>query len=302
MSRLLVQAELTKLASELRVDVAEVEVLADLTRDELAELRAMVSNALFAPHEHRFTRFAAMSRLVPAGVAAKIAELALGPFLTARVAAVTEPELAVRMAGHISPEFMALMSPHLDPAKIADILDGLPEEMIVDVGKRLVTAHEHIAMGRFMSQVPVGVSVRVVEEAAPLELLQVALLTDDADALDRVIRELPDQRLEEVLVAAAEADAVDDAVAMQAPLSADTRARVLRLASGLGVGVRDSLVRSVSRNDAWGPVVAVLDDLSLDDARSLLDVPAMHEPEVRAGLAAAAAGHPAAERLVSELG
>jgi hypothetical protein len=301
MSRLLVHAELTKLAHDLRVEVAELEALAVLSRDELVELRSMVSQALFAPHEHRFTRFAAMARLVPAGLAAKIAELALGPFLTARVAAVTEPELAVRMAGHISPEFMARMSPYLDPTKIAGILAGLPEETVVDVGRRLVTADEPIALGRFMSLVPVAVSVQVVEEAPPLQLLQIALLTDDPAALDAVICELPDERIVGVLEAATQADAVDDAVAMQAPLPSATRTRILRLASRLDVAVRDALVLSVSRNDAWGQLVDVLDDLGADDARSLLDVPAMQDAEVRAGLTASAAGNAAAEAVLGEL-
>lgn len=301
MNALLTRAELTKLAHELRVEVHEVEKLATLTRDELAGLRAMVSHALFAPHEHRFGRFAAMSRLVPAGLAAKSAEVALGPFLTARVAAVTEPELAVRMASHISPEFMARMSPHLDPGKIAGILAGLSEETVVDVGRRLVDAHEHVALGRFMSHVPVGVSLRVVEDAPPLELLRIALLTDDPKALDAVVAELPDERVVEVLEAAAEGGTTDDAVAMQSALSPAILVRVLRLTAGLDVTVRDSLIRSTAANGAWGQLVGALDGLDEAEARSLVDVPSLGQPEVRAGFAAAAAGHPAAERLMREI-
>jgi hypothetical protein len=141
-----------------------------------------------------------------------------------------------------------------------------------------------------------------VENAAPLELLQIALLIDDPAALDAVISELTDARIVQVLEAATEAGATDDAVAMQAALSSTSRTRILGLASGLDVAVRDGLVRSVSGNDAWDQIVGVLGDLSDEEARSLLDVPALQEPEIRAGLAAAAAGHPAAERLLTQLG
>ena len=299
---LLVRVELTKLAHELGVEVAELSELGTLTRDELVELRGVVSQALFAAQEHRFTRFASFSRLVPVGVAAKGAEAALGPLVTAKVAAVTDPDVAVRMASHLSPEFMARVSPHLDPAKISGILNGLPDETVVDVGRRLVLADEHIALGRFVSFVPVATSLRVIEKASPLGLLQIALFTEEPAALDGVISELPDDRITDVLVAAQENGAVDDALALLSALSPWTRARVVALTAGLDVRVRDSLIRAVTRNDAWGQLTPVLDHIGVDDARSLLDVPALQDPEVRAGLAGSAAGHPAAERLVSELG
>jgi hypothetical protein len=301
---LLVQVELTKLAHELGVEVSELTRAAPLdtlTREELVELRAIVSQALFATHEHRFTRFASLARLVPVGLAAKSAEVALGPLVTAKVAAVTEPEVAVRMASHISPEFMARVSPHLDPAKISGILNGLPDDTIVDVGRRLVAAHEHIALGRFVSFVPVASSLQVVEKASPLELLQIALFTDEPAALDGVISELPDQRIVDVVLAAHENGTVDDAVTLFSALSPWTSARIVSLTGGLDVEVRDAMVRSIHRNGTWTQLVSVLDHVADDDARSLLEVAALQEPDVRAGFAAAAAGHPAAERLLSEL-
>ena len=246
---LLVQVELTKLAHDMGVEVSELQMLDELSREELVGLRGMVSHALFAPHEHRFGRFAAMSRLVPAGLAAKSAEIALGPVMTARVAAVTEPELAVRMASHISPAFMARMSPHLDPSKIEGILAGLAPDTVVDVGRRLVEAREHIALGRFISYVSVDTSLQVVADAPPLELLQIALFTEDPAALDAVIAELWDERIVGVLVAAEEAGRIDDAVAMQAPLSPVTRDRILSLAARTDERIRESLVGSLSRTD-----------------------------------------------------
>ncbi len=302
MNDLRVDVELTKLAHDLRVDVSEVEALAALSREELVELRGMATHALFAAHEHRFSRFAASARLVPASLAAKGAEVALGPLITARVAAVTDPEMAVKLAGHLSPAFMARVAPHLDPAKVAGVMTGLPEATVVDVGRRLVRAQQYVPLGRFVSFVPVATALRVVEEAPPLELLQVALFTEEAAALDAVISELSDERIAEVLVAADEADAVDDTLALLTALSPWTRARIVTLTAALEPHVRDGLVRAVSRNDAWSDLVPVLDHIGVDDARALLDVPALQDPDVRAGLAGSAAGHPAAERLVGELG
>jgi hypothetical protein len=141
----------------------------------------------------------------------------------------------------------------------------------------------------------------VVDGAPPLQLLQVALFTEEPAALDGVISELPDERIVEVVVAAEEDGSIDDALTLLSALSPWTRARIVSLTAGLEVHVRDSMVRAIARNDAWGQLVPVLDHIGVDDARSLLAVPALKEAEVRTGLAAAAAGHPAAERLVRSL-
>lgn len=300
MKNLQVQVELAKLAHELGVTTEEVAFLGVLDAADLAALRALVTHALFAPHEHRFGRMAAFAKLIPASMAAKGAEHSLGPYLAARAAAVTEPDLAVRMSSHLSPAFLARMAPHLDPAKVAGIVSRLPADLVVDVGHRLVADQQYVPLGRFVSHVPVETALRVVDRAEPLDLLQVALFTEEASALDAVIAQVPEPRLAAVLTAASEADRADEALTLLSTLTVTARTRMVRIAAGLDTPVRDSLIRAVARHDAWEDLVPVLEHLDTAEALDVLDVPALRDPEVLAGMEPVARRHPAAGELFDQ--
>jgi hypothetical protein len=97
------RAELDKLARELGVPESELGFLEEHAPDALRELRRLTSAALTRRHESRVRTLASMSRMLPVGVAAKIAENALGPALSARVAAAMPTEDAARLVGDLSP-------------------------------------------------------------------------------------------------------------------------------------------------------------------------------------------------------
>lgn len=288
MSELLRDVELVKLAHDLQVDVSEVEFLRPLSEDQLRSLRGAVNHALFAPYEPRFARMAAMSRHVPAALGAKGAQAALGPLVCARVAAVTETQQAVKLTGHLSTSFLAEMTPHIDPSKVADIVTALPERTVVDVGHELVRRQEYIPLGRFVSYVPVDTAMHVIDQAPPDDLLQTAIFTEDRQALDEVIAAVPDRTLVDVLHAAQEGDHIDDALTLMSALAVESRTRVVGIVATLEEPVRDALVRAVARNDAWDDLVPVLEHLDDEDVLTLLDVPAVADPEVRSGLDAVA--------------
>jgi len=292
--------ELTKLAHELGTSADTVDFLGVLDPDALVDLRGLVTHALFAPHEQRFSRMAAFAKLIPPTLAAKGAEHALGPLIAARAAAVTDPDLAVRMSSHLSPAFLTRMAPHLDPEKVAGIVSRLPADLVVDVGHRLVAEQQFIPLGRFVSYVPVETALRVVEQAPPLDLLQVALYTEEHAALDAVIQQVPEDRLAEALVAAQGAGLVDDALTLLTSLSVDARTRVVRIVAGLDITVRDALIRTVARNEAWEDLVPVLEHIDAAEALEVLDVPALRDPEVLAGMEPVARRHPAAGELFEQ--
>ena len=91
--------EVTKLARELGVAEAELSFLTASTPEDLRELRRLTSAALFTRNEDRVKLLAALSRMLPVPLTAKIAEVALGPALSARVAGVLDPREASRLAG-----------------------------------------------------------------------------------------------------------------------------------------------------------------------------------------------------------
>ncbi len=301
MTDLLQHVELVKLAHDLGVDRSEVEFLAPLSAPDLAVLRGAVNHALFAPHEQRFARMAGMGRHVPTTLAAKGAQHALGPLIAARVAAVTDPALAVRLVNHLSVGFLARMTPYIDPAKVAEIVARLPREVVVATGERLVASREYIPLGRFVAHVDLQTSLEVVRAAPPLDLLQVAIYTDDREALDAIIAAVEEEVLAAVLREAAAAGDIDDALTLLAVLSVESRLRVVRVAGGLEAEVRDALVAAVARNGVWESLQPVLDHLEDEEVLHLLDVPALSDPDAFAGLERVAATTPGADPLVEEL-
>ena len=301
MSELRVRIELAKLANDLDVDVEELSFLAPMSPDQLRDLRTRVTRALYAPHENRFRRVASFGRVVPVPLAAKGTEVALGPLVAARIAAVADPAHAVKVSGHTNPEFLSRMTPHLDPSRVSDIVSRLDEELVVEVGHLTMKRQEYIPLARFVSYVPVSWALRVVADAPPLDLLRTALYAEDLDALDRIIAEVPEDRLEDVLVTAAEADELDDALTLLELISVPSRVRVVKIAQGLDDSVRDSLIRAVHANDAWEALVPVLESLETDEVHRVLDVPAIREPGVRERLAEVVADDPTARRVYDEV-
>jgi hypothetical protein len=85
------RVEVAKLAHELSVDEDTLTFLYDRSPDQLRDLRSAVSTALFTRHEDRVKRLASLSKSLPHSITAKIAQIALGPTLSARVAAVMDP-------------------------------------------------------------------------------------------------------------------------------------------------------------------------------------------------------------------
>lgn len=304
MTDLLLHVELVKLAHDLGVEYDDVAFLDALDDRQVAALRGRVGHALFAPHEHRFARVAAMSKHVPATLAAKGAQVSLGPLIAGRVAAVTEPDMAVKLAGHMSTRFLARMTPHIDPTRVGEILNRLPEHTMIDVGRQMVADQEYIPLGRFVAHIAVGTALKVIDEAPAFDLLQVALYTDDRAALDRVIAAIGEGRLRDVLAAADEHDAIDDALTLLAALSVESRVRVVRIAGTMDDHLRNALVAGIARNEVWPALTPVLDDLGHDAALRLLDVPAMRDAGALDSLDRAArgpAGSPAAIRLAEDL-
>ncbi len=223
------RVEVEKLAHELAVDAGRLDFLTTLPASAVRDLRADLAEALFARHEARFRRLAKLSHLAPLPITAKVVEIAFSPLLGARVAAVMDPEHAARLAGRLDPLFLTDLSVRLDPARAEPIIRGLPETLVVDVGRRLLDREEYLALGRFVSVVDVDTAVAVVAEASPAEMLQVGLFTEDVAALDAVMGAMSDERLVDVLAAGLSNERYDDLATLLTAVSPASRQRLLGL-------------------------------------------------------------------------
>lgn len=219
--------EITKLAHEMHVDEAELAFLATTSPDDLRDLRGIVSHAMFSRHESRVKGLAAVSKKLPAAVTAKITEIAMGPMLSARVAAVMDPADAAKLAGHLKPEFLAELSVHLDPSRVEGIIAKLDSALVVEVGRRLLAEGHLLTLARFTGVVRPETSLEVVDGASGAEILQLALFIDEPSVVDLILAGLPDETVAEI--AAATAEHGEAAEALLAALHEDSRARIASL-------------------------------------------------------------------------
>lgn len=270
MADLLSRVEVTKLASDLGGNAHRLDFLAEHDAGQVRELRMAISAAMFSRNKDKLARIAAMSNRLPASLTAKIAQVALGPMLSARVAGVLAPDDAVKLAKHLDRAFLTELSMGLEPKRVEPILRRLPGEMVIDVGRRLLERGEHITLGRFVASVDVEAAVGVVEGASGSDLLKVALYTEDPKALDAIVQRLSGSTLAGVLRAAAIEDSFDDALTLLAHLGDASSKKLLEQLDGIGPEDRAGLVTAVTRNDSWEDVLPGIDGLDGALRRDLL--------------------------------
>ncbi|HEY1134291.1 MAG TPA: hypothetical protein VGE77_06910 [Nocardioides sp.] len=280
------RVEVARLKHTLEVPVADLDLdfLAELAPAEVAHLRRSVDAARHARQAGRFARLAGITRFLPIAVAAKAAEGALGPLVSARTASVMEPAEATRLAERISPEFLAELTAHLEPTRATEIVAGLPADLLVAVGRRMLASGDHLTLGGFVGVMPAAASVEVVRDASGLAILEIAVHAEDAAALDEVLTGLPDATLARVLTDAGEHDRADDAVLLMTSLGLDARTRLFELLPGLDRLHQRRLVRAVVRQGAWEHVLPVLSRVRLDALQHLVALPEIADPDLLGAL------------------
>ncbi|HEY1134293.1 MAG TPA: hypothetical protein VGE77_06920 [Nocardioides sp.] len=279
-TRLAARIELAKLAHELDLGLDEVSFLADADPVALRALRTDVAERLLARHAARFARIAHLSSLVPVGVAAKAAQHAVGPLVSARIAGSLPPAEAVRLAERLPPEFLADVTLSLDPSRVAGILAALDLDLLARVGRLLVARGEHVVLGRFVSVVPTAAALAVVDGAGPGDLLRVALFAEDRSVLPALVARLDDRVLVAVLELAHADDAHVDALTLVTSLDPASRSRIVGLLAGLPEDRAAGFLTAVAAIDAWPEVLPALADVEDGALRTLVNVPPTAEPAV----------------------
>lgn len=279
MTALMARVELQKLAAALEVKDADLAYLEHLSAERMRELREMVSDAIYAQHANRFGRMAAVSKLVPAGISAKASGL-VGPALSAQVAGALDPQQAVKLAKAMKPEFLADVSTFLDPSRVQDIVRALPAALVVSVGEILLERKAFLTLGRFTSVVDPEVALATTEHADGMDLLHLALYTEDRPAIDAIVTRIDETRLRAAMAAAAKSGEFDEALALMEVLSPSNRARVLDEAATLDDTERNDLMAGVIRNDSWAMLIEALDKVSHDALKAVVNVPATAESTV----------------------
>lgn len=197
-------AELRKLAHQLGVEPARLEFLEAVPADDLRTLRTQIGDYLFETDKHHFTKVAAISRLVPAAIAAKVTEFALPPLIAARSAELLDPHRAADMVGRLSDGYLADVSAAMDPGRAPEVISRISPAHVSKVGAELARRGEWVVMGAFVSVVSDPALEAAVADLDGEQLLRVGYVLDDLDRMDDIIALLSDEQLDGMLGAAVE--------------------------------------------------------------------------------------------------
>lgn len=219
MSALLSRVEVEKLADDLSVPAPSLAALEELSVEAIRSLRQQVQHARYVAHEKRLRRLAAMSKMAPGALAAKIAQHALGPELSARVAAQLEPAQAAALTKHVKPDFLADIALALDPSRSAAVLAAIPDELVIKVGRLVLKRREYVVLARFCASFPTDVALAAIADATPLEVLTIGMYTEDDQAISNITLALAKDRLAAMGEEALAAGRLDDLVALLSKLS-----------------------------------------------------------------------------------
>jgi MgtE-like protein len=197
-------AERRKLAHTLGVEPDRLSMLDDIPADDLRTLRQQVGEALFRADRHHFVRIAALSKAVPAAVAAKLTEATLPPLLAARTAELLEPARAVEMVDRLSDRYSADVAAALDASRAADVVAAIPAQKVGRVAEHLARRQDWVVMGGFVTHVNEVALRAAVAKLDGNELLRISFVLEDMSRLDPIGEMLTDTQLDELLAAAAE--------------------------------------------------------------------------------------------------
>ena len=188
-------AETLKIARLLDTTTAELSFLTTVPPDDLRIFREQVTSTLFDAHLGVLQRMAAASRLLPAPVLAKIAERVFGPLLCARMAGLVETPRGVEIATRLSPPFLADVAAKLDPRRAAELITGIPTELVRAVAAELADRADWLAIGQFVDSLPTEALRAGLDEIDDAALLRVAFVVDHKDELDNIVDLLGQPRL-----------------------------------------------------------------------------------------------------------
>jgi hypothetical protein len=197
-----VHGEVLKLARLLQRDPDSLRYLEKLDPEDLRQLREQATEMLFSAHAGALGRLAMASRLLPVAVIASIAERALGPVITARIAGMLEPSRAVEVAAKLPGPFLADVAAEIDPRRAGDVIALVPPHQIVEVTRELVHRLEHVTIGRFVGRLSAAARLAALPVMDAATVVHVAFVVEDESGLHQLFEDVPPERRRELIEAA----------------------------------------------------------------------------------------------------
>jgi hypothetical protein len=227
------RAELLRLARVLGVDSDELIFLAKANAGELRELRASISDRLLASHREQFGRAVALGRHLPATLAARLAQHALGPRLAGRAASFLRADELADLAGRLAPNFLADVAAVVDLRYVGPMIRGVDSARVIEVTRILIEREEWTTMAAFVGDIRHDVLVETIGLFDGEALLRVGFVLEDRSRLDEILVLLDDERLREMLEAAEESDLLAETIHLVNGLADPGVARIAAMLADL---------------------------------------------------------------------
>ena len=289
MSKLATRAELVKLGHTLDVEPEALDFLSEVPAEQLRSLRISIYELLFRQDRELFRRLAAGARWLPTPLTLKFVER-VGPLLTARVTAEVPSRDALQMALRTSTAFSADVLVHLDPRRTRDLLRQLPTEWVVELAQELARRGDWMTMSRFVDFFPDEVIAAVVEAIEDEGVfLRVIFFMGSKNRIDHLIRMLPQERLEHLLLLVEEESELLPAfLSLLVHVTYAQKRKLGDLAAAQPEPVLTGFVRGADEQGLWAdmlPVVAAMSDLA---QQKVVNLPVLREAPVQEGIIQAA--------------
>jgi hypothetical protein len=252
-----IRAEVLKLARLLGRQPDQVDYLEQLSLEDLCELRERITEVLWNAHGSALNRLASASKLLPSRVSATISERAFGPLLTARMAALLDPERAVDVATKLSLPFLADVAIELDPRHASEVIARIPPRQISDITRELVSREEYVTMGRFVGHLRADAIVAALDAMDDRALLQIGFVLEDKERLQQLVALLPKPRLMRIVQAAADGDLWVEALDLLGHLTERQRSEIAGTTLELDHASLEAIVAVVIEHDLWQQVLVV---------------------------------------------
>ena len=256
--------ETLKLARLVGAEPDDLAYLRGLAAQDIRDVREQVTVTMFDADGQLLQRVAAATKLIPAKLAAAIAERAFGPMLCARVTGLLDPGRAVDIAGRLPTRFLAELATELDPRRASRVIAEIPPEQIADITIELAADEEYIVMGSFVGHLPEAALRAATDVIDDETLLLTAYVIEAKGNLAALVGLLPPERLEALIRAAHEHDLWSEALDVLRHVSERQRGTLGDLAAAQEDAVLDSMVSTAQREGLWQEVLPVTRAMSRD--------------------------------------
>lgn len=202
--------QIGRLARLLHVRPEEIQGLEGVSDASLKVLHDLAADHMYGHAREDFAQVAALSTRLPGPLAAKLAERFLPPRMAARVTEQLRPDKARELASSVSLRYLVEIALTLDPSRCAPVLRAVRPHLIGGVAEHLLRRGEYAAMAEFASVVTYDALRLSLDKASARDLIALVPLLDWNEELNRVVDELPDARIDALLLEIADFQLWDD--------------------------------------------------------------------------------------------